>query len=62
MDMMTDIAAMAMNMKSAQLQQNYSVAVAEKAMDLQRSAAAEMAQLMPEVPQIPKGEYIDVYA
>ena len=63
MDMMTDIAAMAMDMKAAQFQQNYSLSVAKKAMDTGEEMAETLINdMMPQVPQIPKGEYIDVYA
>ena len=63
MDMMTDIAAMAMDMKAAQFQQNYSLSVAKKAMDSGEEMAETLINdMMPQIPQIPKGEYIDVYA
>ena len=69
MDMMTDIAAMAMDMKAAQFQQNYDLAVAKKAMNTGEEMAETLIDDMlpqsapiPQVPQIPKGQYVDVYA
>ncbi len=62
MDFTTEIAAMAMDMKAAQFQQNYSLAVTKKAMDATETAMQEMIDMMPEIPAPPKGEFIDVYA
>ena len=61
-DMMTGIAAMAMDMKAAQFQQNYDLAVTKKAMNTQEDAAAKLLDMLPRTPQIPKGQYLDVYA
>ena len=63
MDLTSGVAQMAMQMKSMDARQSYSVAVQEKVMDQMETAGQEFQELMPEsVAQIPKGEYIDVYA
>ena len=62
MDLSMDIAAMATNMKAAQFQQNYSLAVVDKAMETMEQAGQELSEMLPEEPLIPKGEYFDVYA
>jgi len=59
MDMMSSIAAQAMSMSAAQFQQSYAIAMTKKCMDTQEIAAQELLEMLPEVP---KGQYIDVYA
>ena len=66
-DMMSSIAGLAMDMKAAQFAQNYNVSLTRKIMDTQEEVAAQMVEQMlpPEaaiVPQVPKGEFLDVYA
>lgn len=58
MDMMSSIAATATNMKTAQLQTDYSLAVTKKVMDTQELAAEEMMEMLP-APS--KGVSLDVY-
>ena len=59
-NMMTDVALMAMDMKATQYRQSYDVSVAKKAMDTQEDLAVKMITDM--MPQVPKGDFIDVYA
>ena len=62
MDISMDIASMAINMKAAQFQQNYSLAVVDKAMHTMEQAGQELSEMLPEAPLIPRGEFLDVYA
>ena len=62
MDMMNDIAAMGMQMKTADFAQQYSVSVMKKVMDLSGQTAELLADMLPAAPMVPKGQYIDVYA
>jgi len=62
MGMMDGIAAQAMSMNSAEIAQNYSIAVAKKTMDTQELAAQELLEMLPQTPAVAKGQYIDVYA
>ena len=65
MDYMPDIAALSMDLKAAQFSQQYAVSIQKKAMDLEETVAGEIIDMMPDaanVPVIPKGEIIDVYA
>ena len=68
MDFTMSIASMAMDMKAAQFAQDYAVSLTSKVMDTQEQLAAnEIREMMPQAPQvpeiqIPKGEFIDVYA
>ncbi len=59
MEMMNSIAYASMAMSAAQLQQSYSVSLTKKAME---SAEQQAAELLEALPQVPKGQYIDVYA
>ncbi len=59
MDMMNSIAAMGMSMSVAQFQQQYSISVQKKAMDMEEMAVQEILQMMPD---IPKGQHIDFFA
>ncbi len=59
MDMMNSIAAMGMSMSAAQFQQQYSISVQKKAMDMEEMAVQEILQMMPD---IPKGQHIDFFA
>ncbi len=58
--MMDSIAAMSMNMYSAQLQQSVSISVAKKAMDSTELAAQEMLEMLPDPSGM--GQVIDTYA
>ena len=61
MDLMNSVASASMTMSAAQLQQQYSISVAKKSMDVQEIAMEELLRMLPEsVPA--KGTYIDVYA
>ncbi len=62
MDMMTSIAAQSVSLSAAQTAQQYSVSVAKKAMDTQELAAQELLEMLPQQPQVPMGQYLDVYA
>ncbi len=62
MDMMSSIAAQSMSMNAAAVAQQYSVSVAKKVMDSQELAAQELLEMLPQQPQIPMGQYLDVYA
>ena len=53
----------AMDMKSAQLAADYSIAVTKKVMDTQELAAQEMLNMLPATPPVvQKGQFIDTYA
>ena len=58
--MMDSIAAMSVGMSNAQLQQNVSISVTNKAMDSAELAAQEMLQMLPSTPGV--GDNIDTYA
>ena len=58
-DMMGGIAAAAMDMKATQLQENYSASMLRRTMDTAQMEAQKLLEMMP---QIPKGQYVDVYA
>lgn len=62
--MIESIAAMAINMKTAEYQQSYSVAMAKKAMESYEQAAQTSIEMMTEAdaPVPTKGHFIDVYA
>lgn len=57
MDIMSDIAAMSVNMSAARLQQEASISVAKKAMDSQDLALETIQEMLPA-----KGQLIDTYA
>ena len=56
---MMDIAAMGMSMKAQEMQVNFSTAATKRVLEDQEAAAAQLLQMLP---QIPKGQYVDVYA
>ena len=58
------VASIGMDLKAVQFQQNYAMAVQDLAMDSMKLAESEVLDMVSEsgVPQIPKGEFIDVYA
>ncbi len=60
MDLMNSIASASMSLSSQKLAQQYSVSVAKKAMDSQELAAQELLAMLPQQPQVPKGQYLDV--
>ena len=61
--MMEAIAGAAMDMKSAQLAAEYSIAVTKKVMDTQELAAQELLNMLPATPPVvQKGQLIDTYA
>jgi len=62
MSMMDSIASASMSLSSQKIAQQYSISVAKKAMDTQELAAQELLAMLPQQPQIPKGQFIDVYA
>lgn len=62
MGMMESIASASMGLSSAKVAQQYSISVAKKVMDTQELAAQELLEMLPEQPQIPQGQFIDVYA
>lgn len=49
-------------MNSIQLSMSYATAVTELAMDTQELALKNITDLLPAVPTIPLGQYIDTYA
>lgn len=65
MGLTESIAALAMDMKSSQVAQNYSIALEKKVMDTQEQLATQMIdEMLPDVqqlPQLPKGEFLDMY-
>lgn len=61
--MMEAIAGAAMDMKSARLAADYSIAVTKKVMDTQELAAQELLNMLPATPPVvQKGQLIDTYA
>ncbi len=62
MGMMESIASASMSLSAAKTAQQYSISVAKKVMDTQELAAQELLEMLPQQPQIPKGQFIDVYA
>jgi uncharacterized protein YijF (DUF1287 family) len=61
MGMMESIAGVAMELKSAQVMQNYSVSLAEKVMDSQEQMASTIFnEMMPQQMEMPKGDFIDI--
>ena len=61
--MMEAIAGAAMDMKSAQLAAEYSIAVTKKVMDTQELAAQELLNMLPATPPVVQnGQLIDTYA
>jgi len=62
MDMMSSIAAQSMSLSAATVAQQYSVSVAKKVMDSQELAAQELLEMLPQQPQVPMGQHLDVYA
>ncbi len=58
--MMDSIAAMAVGMSAAQLQQSVSLSVTKKAMDSTEMAAQALLEMLPSTPGL--GENIDAYA
>ncbi len=47
MDMMNSIASSAMNMSAAQFEQQYSISVQKKAMDVEELALQELQEMLP---------------
>lgn len=63
MDLMNAIALQSMSMKANELQQAYSTRLAKDVMDMgEELALKEIADMAPQIPQIPKGQFLDVYA
>jgi len=62
MDLASSIAAQSVGLSSAKVAQQYSVSVAKKVMDTQELAAQELLEMLPQQPQVPMGQYVDVYA
>ena len=68
MDFSMEVAAMALSMNSAVMQQSYSAAMQKAVMKDMEAAGAELLEMMPEelpaqqmAVQIPKGDFIDVF-
>jgi len=59
MDMVTSLAAYAMNMSAMKFQQDYSIALTKKVMDGEEVAMQELLDMMP---QYSDGRLLDVYA
>ncbi len=59
MDMMNSIAAASMSMSAMRTEQQYSVSLMKKSMESMEQQAATLLDMLP---QMPKGQYIDVYA
>lgn len=57
MDLMNSIASASMSMSAAQLSQQYAVSVTKKAMDTQEQTALRLLDMLP---QVPKGQYVDI--
>ena len=57
------VASMGMEMKAMQFRQDYALAVQDMAMDNMKLAESEMLDMVSQspVPQVPKGEFVDVY-
>ena len=69
MSMSESVAAMAMDIKAMQFSQEYGLAIAKEVMDtteqLQMNEVSELLPVMHnsgDIPAVPKGEFIDVYA
>ena len=63
MDFAVGMADMIMGMKAAQFSVQYDMSIQKMAMDTAVQAAQEMLQELPaNVPEVPLGEFIDVYA
>ncbi len=62
MGMMESIASASMSMSAAQTAQQYSISVTKKVMENQEMAAQGLLEMLPQQPQIPMGQFIDVYA
>ena len=62
MDLMNMIALQSMSMKAADFQQAYSTRLAKDVMNMGEALALNELDMVPQAPQIPKGQYIDVYA
>ena len=63
MDLMNAIALQSMSMKAEQFQQAYSTRLAKDVMNMSEELALkEIADMTPQAPQVPKGQYLDVYA
>ena len=63
MDLMNAIALQSMSMKAAEVQQAYSTRLAKEVMDMgEELALKEIVDMTPQAPQVPKGQYLDVYA
>jgi len=62
MDLANSIAAQSGGLSTAQFALQYSVSVTKKVMDTQELAAQELLEMLPQQPQVPMGQYLDVYA
>ena len=60
--MMDSIAAAAMSLSAASLQQSYSVAMAKKSMETQELAAQGLLEMLPRQAPMTQEGHIDVYA
>ena len=60
--MMEQLAASFMGIKNAEFMQQYAVSLQKLAMDTQGEAIDEIDAMLSELPSVPKGEFLDVYA
>ena len=61
MGMMESVAGAAMELKSSQVMQNYSISLAKKVMDSQEQMASTIiSDMMPQQMEMPKGDFIDI--
>ena len=56
-----DIAAMSMSLSAARLAESYSIKLAKQTMDMERLAAQEMLEMLPDAQFFAKGEFLDFY-
>ena len=60
--MMEQLAASFMGMKNVEFMQQYAVSLQKLAMDTQGEVMDEIDMMFNELPAVPKGEFLDVYA
>ena len=62
MDMTTSIAAMSITMHQQQFQQDASIALAKKAMDIQAAESSAQLEMLAQTPAAPSVNLLDQYA
>lgn len=60
--LMNTVAFQAMSMKADAMGQAYSTILTKEAMNMDAQMSLKELEMLPQVPQIPKGQYVDVYA